>query len=183
MKIKIAHSKTGETQVNYIQIRNIQAFRFRMLKKIIENSGNQAVLMMDTNQSIHKDAGLSILEGLRQAGLDPYAIKIPANSKSFFGVQVNFLSKSQSEYFICLDLKGEPFSEKIFEPLSVCDIAVGINQKEPIINQFGMVSTDPMTLMKTGFESYVYDSILCLCMNSNFDIGRYVEEIGHEMGL
>ncbi len=183
MKVKMTHSKTGETQLNYIRIYDKQLFRFRMLKKIIEDAGNQAVLLIDTNQSLYKDSGLGVLDGLRQAGIEPVVIKIPVNSKSFFGVQVNFLSKSQTEYLICLELKGQPLTEEMFGPVSVCDIAVGINQTEPITNQFGMAGTEPMMLLKTSFKNYVYDSILCQCMNSNFDFARYLGEIADEMGL
>ncbi len=183
MKVKISNSKAGETRVDYIKVSDKLQFRFRLLKRIIEDFDNNVVLFADTNQSLRKNRGLDTLELLRQTGAEPLAVKIPAGKEQFFGIQLNLLNKDDIEYMICLELKGDPLTEAVFKALSTCDIAIGINQIEPIANQYGLVGVTPALILAACFKSRVYDSVICSRINSNFDISRFVEEITHEMGL
>lgn len=183
MKVKISKSKAGETRVDYIKVPDRKQFRYRLLKMIVEYSGNNALLFIDTNQGAQKSSGPGILERLHQLSIDPLVMKIPAGKEQFFGVQVNTRSKNDFEYIICLELKGRPLTQEVFDILSACDIAVGIGQIEPVVNQYGLVGVDPMLIVKTCFKNRLYDSMLCSRVNSNFDVSRFVEEITDEMGL
>ena len=183
MKVKISKSKSGETRVDYMKVLDKTQFRFRLLKKIIESFDNNTVLIIDTNQCSRKHCGPDILERLRQMGIDPLVIKIPADREQFFGIQVNMWNKNDIEYMICIELKGRPLTEDVFETLSVCDIAAGLNQIEPVADQNGVAAINPTLILKTCFKNRVYDSLLCSRVNSNLDISRFLEETTHEMGL
>jgi len=183
MRIRITKNKAGETLVDYLKVLDVFSFRFRLLKKVIEGLNNNVVLMIDTNQRITQQSGEEVLADLSQAGFKPIAIKIPANPQKFLGFDVNFWSKHAVEYMIVLDLNGQSLTEQIFKPLSECDIAVGINQTEPIQNQLGIVGTNPMLLLDNCFDKKLYDSILCTRIKSNLDISGYVKEVIHEMGI
>lgn len=183
MKIKISKSKAGETRVDYMKIFDVTQFRFRLLQKIIGNFDNNAFLFIDTNRCTRRNCGPDILERLRLAGLEPLVLKIPADKEQFFGIQVNMWNKNDIEYVICLEMKGSPLTKEVFDILSVCDVAAGFNQIEPVVNEYGIAGVNPTLLLKTCFKNQLYDSLLCSRVNSNFDISRYVEEITHEMGL
>lgn len=183
MKVKISKSKSGETRVDYMKVQDKTQFRFCLLKKIIEHFDNNAVLIIDTNQCSRKHYGPDMLEQLHQMGIEPLILKIPADKEQFFGIQVNMWNKNDIEYMICLELKGHPLTEEVFETISVCDIAAGLNQIEPVADQNGIAAINPTLILKTCFKNQLYDSLLCSRVNSNFDISRFVEEITHEMGL
>lgn len=184
MNIRISHSKTGETRLDYIHVRDKQNFRYYFLNRVIEGDANQAVLIIDTNQCMNKKSSTGTLyDELREAGVEPIALRITANSESFFGLQVNLWSKNQIEYLICIELKGKPLTKEIFALLSHYDIAVGLEQKEPFYDQCGLVYTDSTQLISTCFEKRLYDSIICSRINSNIDIEQYAKDIPDEMGL
>ena len=183
MKVKISKSKAGETRVDYMKIQDKMKFRYRLLKKIIEDYDNNAFLLIDTNQSSVKNSGAELVEQLLKTGVEPLVLKIPADKEQFFGIQVKMWNKNDIEYMLCLELKGSPFTEKLFDALSAYDIAAGFKQIEPVANQQGLIGMNPSLIMKTCFHSRLYDSVLCSRINSNFDISRFVEEITHEMGL
>lgn len=183
MKVKLSKNRAGETLVDYLNVRDKNSFRFHLLEKVIECNHNNAVIFVDTNQRVTEKSGLDILEELRQAGQDPMAVKMPANPQKFFGLEVNMWNKGVVEYMIVLELKKRPFTKEIFDPISGCDITVGINQTEPIQNQFGIVGTNTVLLLDSCFEKKLYDSILCTRIKSNLDISAYIKEVIHEMGL
>ena len=182
MKTKISRSK-GQMYVDYLKVLEKTQFRYRLLKAIVENFENNAILLVDTNQGTHKCPGPDILERLRLLDYEPLAIKIPAGKEQFFGIKVSTRGKNEIEYVICLELKGNSLTQELFDELSTCDIAVGIGQIEPITNQYGLAGIDAMLILKACFEKRIYDSMLCSRINSNFDISSFVEEITHEMGL
>jgi hypothetical protein len=183
MKVKISRNKSGETLVDYLNVEERQSFRFRLLQKVLDRLNNNAMLLVDTNQRVAQQTAQEILDSLRQAGIDPLAIKIPANPQTFFGFPMKSWNKKAVEYILAVDLAEQPLTEQIFKPLSGCDIALGIHQTEPLTNQLGMVGTNPLLLLDTCFDNKLYDSILCTRIKSNLDISEYVKEVIHEMGL
>lgn len=183
MKVKITKNKDGETRVDYLNVTDKHSFRFHMIKKLLDDQNNNAALMIDTNQRVFEKSGLDVLEDLRQMGLAPMTIKIPPNPQVFFGFQVRKWNKQDVEYMIVIDLKEKTLTKEMFMLLSVYDIALGIDQTEPLTNQIGLVGTSPMLLLDTCFSKKLYDSIFCTRMRSNFDISGYVKEVTDEMGL
>ena len=93
------------------------------------------------------------------------------------------LTKDQAEYLIVIDFRGQAIDEKLFDLLSIYDVAVGINQTQPLTNQYGIVGINPMQILNICFEKKIYDSIICTRVKSNFDISRYIGDIADEMGL
>ncbi len=183
MKVKTSKSKTGETLVDYLNVTDKDSFRFHLLNKVLDGQNSSAVLLIDTNQRVTEKTGLEVLEDLHEKGLDPLAIKIPANPQVFFGFEVRKWIKNEVEYMIIIELKEQTFTKDLFMLLSRYDIAVGIDQTEPLTNQYGVVGNNPMLLLDTCFGERLYDSILCTRIRSSFDISGYVKEITHEMGL
>ncbi len=183
MKVKISKNKIGETRVDYLNVEDKDSFRFHLLNKVLSDQNNNAVLLIDTNQRVTEKTGLEVLEDLRQKGIEPLTLRIPANPQFFFGFQVRKWNRHDVEYMIVIDLKEQTLTKEIFNLLTGYDIAVGFDQTEPLANQYGMVGTSPMLLLDTCFGNKLYDSILCTRMRSSFDISRYVKEVTHEMGL
>ena len=183
MKVKISNSKAGETRVDYLKVSDKDSFRFHLLNKVVEGQSSNAVLLIDTNQRVTEKTGLEVLEDLHKKGLDPLAIKIPANPQFFFGFQVRKWNVHDVEYMIVIDLKEQTLTKDLFMLLTGYDIAVGFDQIEPITNQMGLIGTSPVLLLDTCFGEKLYDSILCTRIRSSFDISGYVKEITHEMGL
>jgi hypothetical protein len=183
MKVLIAKGKAGETQADYLKIPDKRTFRFRLLKNILEDFGHNAALLIDTNQRTAQQPDQNLLDSLDQLGLEPLVFNIPSNPQKFFGIDTKLWKKDQAEYMIIIDLKGQAFDEKLFEPLSVYDIAVGINQTQPLTNQYGLLGLNLTQMLNKCFEKNIYDSIICTRVKSNFDLRHYIGEFNDEMGL
>lgn len=183
MKVKTSKRKEGKTRIDYYNVPDIHAFRFKLLKIMLDDYSD-AALFIDTNQRVNQKSRETILEDLRDAGVEPLAIRIPENKEKIFGFELGLINKhNTTEYMIIIQLNGHSFKKEVFAPISGCDIAIGVNQKEPLKNHLQTYSTDPLQLLTTCFENVIYDSIFCARVNSDLDISGYVGEVVHEMGL
>lgn len=183
MNINIRQTGTNETIADYFAVHDKTAFRFALLKKIIEAHAGGVIFMIDTNQRIHEQAEDEVLAGLENAGIAPIVMRIPANPQQFLGFHLNMRRGRVQEKLIFFELTGPAFTRELFDSLCGCDIAIGIGAKQGLPAIYEDLRLDGILFNDEYFDISLYDSILCAGFRFAFDARSYIKETINEMDL
>ena len=181
MKIKvIKNKKTLETRVEYFRVDDKSAFRFNLLKNILNDIDSQVTLIIDTNQVIKKISKEDIEEILSSAGVAFTVFSIKPKPKEIASIRIKDKKKNkrENEWLYLLEISYERFSRELFEDfLQYCDLGFCIKAKkalEEVCDIIRMDSFDELMFDEEYFENYIYDSIVCETIRSSVDIQNYL---------
>ena len=183
MKAKIIRDKRAkETRIDYYKVDDKSAFRFNVLKKVLENIDCDATLIIDTNKFTQRVASEDIKKAISASKVPYTSFPVRENSTLFLGIKTDIIKKKKgtNEMLFLLDISSENFGKKLFDELfQYCDLAFGIKRSRPpeeIGDTFKTLSSNHVMFNKDFFEHSIYDSILCTSLRSTIDIQNYVKE-------
>lgn len=183
MKIKISKNKrTGETVVNYLKIEDKTAFRYALIKRIIDQTDQSIAAIIDTNQQIEELPFETVEAFFNRAGVSYCVWPVKANAGFLLGINKDLISpqKKKSERLYVIDLPPKQFGKALFEDVfSHFDLALMFGEQDIYTKLRDLLRSEPLEdiLFNTDyFSSCIYDSVVCASFRSSFDIVQYVKE-------
>lgn len=171
--------QSGEMTVEYFRVSDKYTFRFELLRRILQNE-TDITIILDTNSQAQKRSDAQIEETLARLNLQYITKPLEANPTAFFGVFIRSKTKKIYKKLIVLSVSPEQFTRELFDSLlSGFDIAIGLGKQRPIeeIAEYLKLDVDEVLFHRTYFRQSVYDSIICTCLRSSFDIGDHLSEM------
>lgn len=183
MKIKVQQNKsTGETVVNYLKTQDKAAFRYKLIKRIIDHTDQNIAAVIDTNQQV-KELSFETVEALLdRAGISYCVWTVNANAGFLLGINKDFIKpqKKKSERLYVIDLPPRQFSKELFDGVfEYFDLALIFGDQDIYTKLCDMLRTEPLEDIIFNPEysfGCIYDSAVCASFRSSFDIAKYVKE-------
>lgn len=184
MKPKVVRNKkAGEVIVSYFRNKNVDQFRYALLKKMVAGADTDITLMINTNQCKAQLEFEEIERALDEAGITYESWPVDENARRIFGIRADFLlkGKSKKQMLYVTTISPEQFTEEVFENLfKYYDMLFGLGRQmehEKVVDAIKIQSYDSVIFNKKYFENSVYDSIACESVRSTVDIVPYVKEL------
>ena len=176
MKIRIQKDPTINGMiVSYFKIKDINKFRYGLLKGIVEREGKDITILIDTNQHKRVIEFDEISAYLKRQKVSFTVKEIPANETKLFGISMSIISKKkrEPECLFALSLSPERFNQAIFDAvLSNYDMAIGLGRKiefEQIMEK-AAGGLQNVLFNQEVFENSLYDSALFESLRATMDI-------------
>ena len=186
MKIKIQKDQSiNGTIVSYFKIKDIDKFRFSLLKRIIDRENTDVTLLIDTNQRKQAIDFDELAAYLKRKKVPFELRKIPANETKLFGISMSAISKKKRdpENLFVLSLASGQFDQEIFDAIiSNYDIAIGFGRKMELVQiaDKGAGSLLEVLFNDTCFENSLYDSALFQSLRVSMDIEALAKQACEE---
>lgn len=183
MKIKVSINKsTGETVVNYLKTQDKAAFRYKLLKRIIDHTDQSIVAVIDTNQQVEK-MSFKIVETLfDRAGVSYCVWPVKANAGFLLGINKDFIKpqKEKIEQLYVINLPPREFNQELFEGVFAnFDLTLIFGNGDIYTKLCDVLRFEPLEdiiFNADYFTTCIYDSAVCASIRSSFDIAKYVKE-------
>lgn len=183
MKIKVSINKsTGETVVNYLKTQDNAAFRYKLLKRIIDHTDQSITVVIDTNQQVKELSFKTVETLLDRAGVSYCVWHVKANAGFLLGIKKDFIKpqKKKNERLYVIDLSPRQFSKELFEGVFAhFDLALMFGNRDVYAKLCDVLRYEPLEdiiFNSNCFTAYIYDSAVCASIRSSFDIAKYVKE-------
>lgn len=193
MKAKVVKNKrTGETRVEYYRVKNKDSFRYNLINNIFKDTDLQITAIIDTNQLVTdtdansentKDKPFDYIEGiLKENGIVYRHFKTETNTTKFFGISTDIIKKKRkkSERIYVININSINFTNRLFYSLFSCyDTGYGLAANTDIDELIEALETEgfnDVLYSESFFAQSIYDSVVCSCLRSSFDIEKYVKE-------
>jgi hypothetical protein len=173
----------SQMSADYYKVIDKRRFRTTLLQKVLAAATDDVVLMVDTNQRTGPASAENAADALRNAGIEPMVLAIPANPHRMLGISINLQKKRADEKLIVADIGRRILDEETLSALLVYDIALGIGSRIPLPELCERLRTGTPLFGSECFSQSLYDSIVCTSVRSSFDMGGPLKETTDEMGL
>jgi hypothetical protein len=186
MKAIIREKTNGEMVVQYNRIANLTNFRYCLLKSILASTNDDITLFIDTNQRIASKPMEQLESFFEQMQLHYVTARAESNPKQFFGLTLPRNKKQPlREYKIALELPDNTFSREMFDTLKSYDLSFGFGKNKTFEALFEDYKLDNgLVVFNTEcFKQSLYDSAVCECLRSSFDIDQFVRKAENEITI
>ena len=182
MRIKIQKNNEDEVIVSYFQLKEIDDFRYGLLKKVIDETGEELIVMIDTNQKKRSLEFDGISEYLSKNAVQHAVREIPANEKKIFGFTFGFLGnkKKEPERMFVLALTPEKFTREMYDALfKYYDLAIGFSGRKDFqhITDRCVSGLHEVLFNDEYFNHSIYDSGLFETIRSTIDISGMAKDV------
>ncbi len=183
MKLKvIRNERNQETVMDYYKVRDKVAFRFELIKKMMEDRDMDRTIYLDTNQRLSKEGYHGLKEYLEKNKLIFKEMPTKARETKMFGIIIdkwlNRNKKKPLEHVLVFEMNEEAWQEDFFrEHLMNFDLAIGFGRKCEFYNLCDQLLVQGQTVLFNDefFEAFVYDSIICTSIRATFDLEKYIK--------
>lgn len=175
-KINIKVNKNNETIADYNGIVDKKAFRFAMLKNIIEAQNADIIFILDTNLCIGRQQAKESIDNIIGMGLKPIVLPIASDPRFFWGISVNPQGGKEHEKLFLIKINPGTFSYELFCAICNFDIAMGIGAQQPMEDICERLRLDGIKSICDSFEKFCYDSLLCTTIRCSFCAHKHIRE-------
>ncbi len=186
MKVITRRNANGEMQVQYVKGANQQYFRYCLLKNILAGKNQDITLFIDTNQRIAEKPVEEIESYLQEKQIRHTVILTESNPKLFFGFSVPASKKKAwREHKIIFELPGNAFSKELFDIIKCYDISIGFGKSKPfeVLCENYRMDNALVVFNTESFAESLYDSVVCECLRSSFDVEQYIRITENEIAI
>ena len=187
MKVKIfQNNPNGLMVADYSRIMKQPSFRCILFTKILSTVSGDITLFIDTNQRIAESSLEQLESCLQQMQIRYDIMRAETNPKQFFGFTLpSSKKKPLKEKKIVMELNGNAFPKELFDVIRVYDLSFGFGKKktfEELCEDYRLDNASVLCNPESFHES-LYDSAVCQCLKSSFNVEGFIREAENEISI
>lgn len=187
MKLIIRENKSnGEMHVEYAKVVKQPYFRYCLLTKILASIRQDITLFIDTNQCIDTKPVEQVEAFLQQMQIHYCSMRAESNPRQFFGFAIAKNKKGPlREHKIVLEMPENTFSRELYEVIQGYDLSFGFGRKKTFEELCMDYKQDNASVVfnPESFQESLYDSIICECLRSSFNVEQFAREAENEVTI